>query len=168
MISSRHGTEETGGERAREALRHEEFVRKVQRRSELATPAAAVLAIEATLAALGERVRAEANGLASVGEGEMDPELLPELASLLPGRLGEALLESSAGTADHGEGEESSLTEFSLTEFFERVGAATGVGLAEAERHACAVALTLEEAVGDGGLNGVLSRLPDEYEFLLV
>lgn len=163
MISSRHGTEEVGGGRASEALRQEEFIRKVQRRSRLATPGAATLAIGATLTALGERVRVETNALASAGEDELDPGLLLELASLLPGRLGEALLGGSEGTADHGAGEE-----FSLTGFFERVGAATGVGLAEAERHACAVAQSLEETVGDGGLDGVLSRLPDEYEFLFV
>lgn len=157
---ARHGARSAGSE----ALRHEEFVRRVQQRAGLVTAGAAMLAVEASLTILGDRLRAEANGR----DDEPDNRLIAELASLLPEKLGAALFRiSEAGTLAK-ERESSSIEEFSLTEFFERVGAQTGVGLAEAERHACAVAQTLEEAAGDGGLDQIRSRLPDEYEFLFV
>ena len=164
MIPSRHDTEDTG---ARQSLRHEEFIRRVQRRSGLFTPAAAVLAAEATLAALGERLRVE--DLNKEADEPSSPAATPdpalELASLLPERLRSSL---SASLSNESVRDEPSPTEFSLTGLFERVGAATGVGLAEAERHARAVALTLGEAAGDGELDGILYQLPDEYEFLFV
>lgn len=68
---------------------------------------------------------------------------------------------------ESGTGEERSPRELSLTELFGHVGTETGVELG-AERHACAVAQTLEETVGEGKLDGIRSRLPDKYEFLFV
>lgn len=159
MISPRRMIIEDSGLRARDNLRHEEFVRRVQFRCGLLTGGAAELAVKATLRALGERLLAEDDEVAS--------ELTSELSSLSFRQTGFDLLaelEAAKGVVD----EEFSLTEFSLTGFFERVGAATGVGLAEAERHACVVAYTLEEAAHVGELDGIRSRLPDEYEFLFV
>lgn len=166
---------DTGGSRARDNLRHEEFIRRVQFRCGLLTASAAELAVEATLTALGERLCAEANAEAnaeadteaSVEGSEGASELVRELSTLSFRHTG-IDLPTRLGVARDGTGNEVTLTEFSLAGLFERVGAATGVGLAQAERHACAVAGTLEEAVGDGGLDGLRSRLPDEYEFLFV
>lgn len=153
-------------ERARCALRYDEFIWKVQSEAGLLTPAAASLAARATLGTLAERLRAETE---DPDERRTTEELIYSLLEALPGRLSSGSNELS-GYGQTGERDESAAVrggaEFSMAEFFRRVGQRTGVGLAEAERHARAVAVTLDAAVPGRELDRARSRLPDEFELL--
>lgn len=160
-------------QRARNALRYEEFVWMVQREARLSTPDAAALVVRATLATLAERLRAEA---LSVGveesASESIEELIADLSCRLPERLRQPLVEApdgvSVSTGKEGSTTDVAEAEFSMTEFCRRVGQRTGVGLAEAERHARAAAITLDAAVSGTVVDRLRSRLPDEYELLFV
>lgn len=149
-------------ERARSALRYDEFIWTVQREAGLLTPAAAALAARATLRTLADRLRAEAD---DPEEKRAAEELISSLSDALPGQLstGRGELPGDGDPADGHSG-----TQFSMTEFFRRVGERTGVGLAEAERHARAAAITLDAAVSGRELDLARSRLPDEFELLFV
>lgn len=175
-IRSDNGGEAGTGEalhQARAAPRYEEFIWNVQREAGLATPEAAALVVRATLATLAERLRVEAD--------ESIEGLIADLSGQLPERLRKSFSDVTAGAPCGAEedgraavgaaefsGKEHPGKEFSMTEFYRRVGERTGVGLAEAERHARAAALTLDAAVSGKEVDRVRSRLPDEYEFLFV
>lgn len=164
--------------RARNALRYEEFVWMVQREARLSTPDAAALVVRATLETLAERLRAEAlNAEADDPANESMEELISDLSCRLPERLRQPLVEApdevsvsagKEGSATDVAEAEFSITEFSMTEFCRRVGQRTGVGLAEAERHARAAAITLDAAVSGTEVDRLRSRLPDEYELLFL
>ncbi len=124
------------GARERTLLKYDEFVKRVSEIAELGSREEAERAIKATFETLRERLAGnEPNNLAA--------QIPDELAAPLRGE----------GGRDN----------FSLDEFYRRVGEKEGVGQDEAIRHARAVALVLQEAVTTGEMDDIRDQLKPEY-----
>ena len=119
-------------------MRYEEFVEKVGLRAGISEEEA-VAAISATMETLGERLDHTERSL---------------LAAQLPQQL-KSLLQGKHRT-----------DRYPLDEFFNRVRARAGVGYPDAIHRSRVVASVLQEAVSEGELRDILSRLPKEYEEL--
>lgn len=117
-------------------MRYDEFVELVQKRARLATRREALIAIEATLKTLGERLT--------------DPEAA-QLAAQLPVEIGRFLTVVDTNKA------------FDLEKFYENVSLRESIGQPMARDHARAVLSVVEETVSPGELRDVLAQLPDEY-----
>ena len=120
-------------------MKDHEFVANVRELAEVSSNEEAEKAIRATLETLRERLAGQ------------EPQ---NLASQLPGDLGEPL--NGTGGQDN----------FSLGEFYERVGQKEGVSTDEAGRHARAVTAVIQTAVTTGELEDVRSQLKDDYDEL--
>lgn len=122
-------------------MQYQEFVNRVNEKIRTEGPGDAELAIQATLATLGERI--------SGGEAE-------NLAAQLPAEL-QTQLESGNYTEN--------AEAFSLDEFYLRVAEREGSATAEeAVEHARAVMEQLTRAVTGGELADIQRQLPEEYE----
>lgn len=122
-------------------MQYQEMVNRVNEQIRTAAPGDAELAIQATLATLGERI--------SGGEAE-------NLAAQLPAEL-QTQLES--GNYDE------EAEPFSLDEFYLRVAEREGDASPEvAVEHARAVMEQLTRAVTGGELADIQRQLPEEYE----
>lgn len=122
-------------------MQYQEFVNRVNEQIRTESPGDAELAIQATLATLGERI--------SGGEAE-------NLAAQLPAEL-QTQLESGNYTEE--------AEPFSLDEFYLRVAEREGASLPEtAVEHARAVMEQLTRAVTGGELADIQRQLPEEYE----
>ncbi len=124
-------------------MKHDEFIGKVQNLARLASRGDAERATRAVLQTLGERI----------GSGEAK-----DLASQLPPQLAEYTL---SGFISAGE-------RFNVDEFCQRVLDREGPGVQpeDAIFHAKAVIHVLQEAVSQGEIHDILSRLPAEYDRL--
>lgn len=122
-------------------MQYQEFVNRVNEQIRTGAPGDAELAIQATLATLGERI--------SGGEAE-------NLAAQLPAEL-QTQLESGNYTEE--------AEAFSLDEFYLRVAEREGASSPDvAVEHAWAVMEQLTRAVTGGELADVQRQLPEEYE----
>lgn len=122
-------------------MQYQEFVNRVNEQIRTESPGDAELAIQATLATLGERI--------SGGEAE-------NLAAQLPAEL-QTQLESGNYTEE--------AEPFSLDEFYLRVAEREGASSPEtAVEHARAVMEQLTRAVTGGELADIQRQLPEEYE----
>jgi uncharacterized protein (DUF2267 family) len=122
--------------RERNALKRDEFVKRVQEIGELGSREEAEQAIKATLETLKQR-------LAGYEPDNLAAQLPEDLANPLRGEGGR-------------EG-------FALAEFYRRVAETEGVDEPQAIRHARAVALVLQESVTTGEMDDVRHQLKDEY-----
>ena len=120
-------------------MQYQEFIERVQRRTELSSFAAAEEATRATLTTLGEYLTG--------GEGL-------DLASQLPQGLAEPLRQQPP--------ERSKI--FSLNDFVQLVGEKEGVSFEEASVHARAVMNVLGEAVTKGEMDDVRRQFPSEFD----
>ena len=82
--------------------------------------------------------------------------LIDDLASQLPGPLGQALADAKPQQAES----------FGIEEFYRRVAERIGARPRTAEWDASAVLTALAEAVSGGELNQILGRLPSGYALL--
>ncbi|MEV6297266.1 DUF2267 domain-containing protein [Streptomyces sp. NPDC051896] len=122
-------------------MQHHEFLARVRELGEYDSQDEAAKVTEAVLSVLAQRIRA----------GEVD-----DLASQLPGPLGQALAEAKQPQAES----------FGIEEFYRRVAERTGARPRTAEWDAGAVLTTLAGAVSGGELNQILSQLPSGYAVL--
>lgn len=122
--------------RERNALKRDEFVKRVQEIGELDSREEAERAIKATLGTLKQRLAG------------YEPD---NLAAQLPEDLADPL---------RGEGGREG---FALAEFYRRIAEKEDVDESQAIRHARAVALVLQEAVTAGEMDDVRHQLKDEY-----
>ncbi len=120
-------------------MRYGEFVDLVQERARVDSWRDALIAIEATLKTLGER---------------LTDEEAADLAAQLPSAIGRYLTVVDTNK------------DFGLEEFYEHVSRRESLGQPISREHARAVMSVLEEAVSPGELRDVLAQLPDEYETL--
>ena len=117
-------------------MTHDEFVARVRDLGELGTNEEAERAIRATFETLRERIAGnEPNNLAD--------QLPEEIARPLRGEGGQ--------------------DNFSLAEFYRRVGEKESTEETEATRHARVVATTLKEAVTTGEMEHIREQLKPEY-----
>jgi uncharacterized protein (DUF2267 family) len=124
------------GTRERIYVKHDEFVARVRELAELETNEEAERAIHVTFETLRERLAGnEPNNLAD--------QLPEEIAAPLRGEGGR--------------------NNFSLAEFYRRVGEKEGVEEPEAIRHARAVAAVLQAAVTTGEMDDIRDQLKPEY-----
>jgi uncharacterized protein (DUF2267 family) len=117
-------------------MKYDEFINLVKRRARVDTEHQALLAIEATLTTLSERI---------------GPDEAQDLAAQLPKGIREFLEKKET----HGT--------FGLDEFYNKVSVRSSVGFREVERHARAVMSVVSETASAGEMDDVLSRLPEEY-----
>jgi len=118
-------------------MQYDEFVGRVQNRTQMASTEEAVRAIRATLQTLSERLAGD----------EAD-----DLAAQLPQEIGVFLHREDGGER------------FSLDEFLRRVADREKVDPPDAAYHARVVIELLGEAVTPGEINDVRAQLPDEYD----
>jgi uncharacterized protein (DUF2267 family) len=117
-------------------MKHDEFISNVRKLGDLQSNNEAERAIRATFETLRERLAGnEPNNLAD--------QLPPEIADPLRGE----------GGRDN----------FSLEEFYQRVGEKEGLDQDEAAHHAWAVASVLQEAVTTGEMDHIRDQLKPEY-----
>jgi len=117
-------------------MKHDEFRKRVREVAELETNEEAERAIQATFETLRERLAGnEPNNLAD--------QLPPEIAEPLRGN----------GVQDN----------FSLEEFYRRVGEKVGVSQDDAAIHARAVASVLQQAVTTGEMDDIRDQLKPDY-----
>lgn len=117
-------------------MKHDEFISNVRKLADLQSNDEAERAIQATFETLRERLAgSEPNNLAD--------QLPPEIADPLRGE----------GGRDN----------FSLEEFYQRVGEKEGVDQDAATQHARAVASVLLEAVTTGEMDDIRDQLKPEY-----
>ena len=117
-------------------MKHDEFRKRVREVAELETNEEAERAIQATFETLRERLAGnEPNNLAD--------QLPPEIAEPLRGKGGQ--------------------DNFSLEEFYRRVGEKVGVSQDEAAIHARAVASVLQQAVTTGEMDDIRDQLKPDY-----
>ncbi len=117
-------------------MKHDEFISNVRKLAGLQSNDEAERAIRATFETLRERLAGnEPNNLAD--------QLPPEIADPLRGE----------GGRDN----------FSLEEFYQRVGEKEGVDQDAAAQHARAVASVLQEAVTTGEMDDIRDQLKPEY-----
>ncbi|MFP4515228.1 MAG: DUF2267 domain-containing protein [Desulfovibrionales bacterium] len=119
-------------------MRYENFLEKVQERTELA-PDQAETVVRATLETLGERLHSTERDL-------LGAQLPKEMQGMLARRK--------------------QTDRYNLEEFYNRVSARADLGYPDAVNSARAVAMVLQEAVSEGEIRNMLSRLPAEYEEL--
>ncbi|MEW6382013.1 MAG: DUF2267 domain-containing protein [bacterium] len=120
-------------------MRYHEFVERVRKLAGFESLDEAILATEATLDTLSERL----------SRTERD-----ELAAQLPKELKEYFIKGR------------NTERFLLEDFYSRVSARADVRLHRAIEQAQAVMKVLQEAVSPGELEDILSGLPDEYSEL--
>lgn len=113
-----------------------EFVREVRERGQLDSERDTLIAIEATLKTLGERLT--------------DKEAT-QLAAQLPAEIGRFLTVVDTNK------------DFDLREFYEHISRRESIGEPRSREHARAVLSVVEETVSPGELRDVLAQLPDEY-----
>ena len=117
-------------------MKHDEFISNVRKLADLQSNDEAERAIQATFETLRERLAgSEPNNLAD--------QLPPEIADPLRGE----------GGRDN----------FSLEEFYQRVGEKEGVDQDAATQHTRAVASVLQEAVTTGEMDDIRDQLKPEY-----
>lgn len=122
-------------------MQYQEFVNRVNEQMQTEAPGDAELAIQATMATLGERI--------SGGEAE-------NLAAQLP-----AELQTQLESGNYDENAEA----FSLDEFYLRVGEREGTESPDtAVAHARTVMQQLTRAVSGGELADIQRQLPEEFE----
>ncbi len=117
-------------------MKYDEFIELVQERARLDSERDTLIAIEATLKTLGERLT--------------DIEAT-QLAAQLPPEIGRFLTVVDTNKS------------FDLDTFYENVSQRESIGQPMSREHARAVLSVLEEAVSPGELRDVLAQLPDEY-----
>ncbi len=117
-------------------MKYNEFINLVQERARLDKERDVLIAIEATLKTLGERLT--------------DKEA-SQLAAQLPPEIGRFLTVVDTNKS------------FDLEEFYEHVSRRESIGQPLSRDHARAVLSVVEEAVSPGELRDVLAQLPDEY-----
>ena len=117
-------------------MKYEEFINQVQERADVDNRRAALVAIEATLKTLGERLTDK--------EAE-------HLAAQLPPEIGRFLTVVDTNKS------------FDLETFYEHVSRRESIGEPMSRKHARAVLSVVEETVTPGELRDVLAQLPDEY-----
>ncbi|HXF65018.1 MAG TPA: DUF2267 domain-containing protein [Caldilineaceae bacterium] len=127
-------------------MQYDDFVRRVQEEAGLETSEEALRLTEAVLATLGERLyRSEQS----------------DLAAQLPRGIKEFLVAKQPPETTRGD-----VQRFSLEEFYNRVGARTGLRYARAVEQTQAVMAVLQEAVTPGEIEDILQELPAEYQKL--
>ncbi|MFH9008668.1 DUF2267 domain-containing protein [Streptomyces afghaniensis] len=119
-------------------MQHHEYLARVRELGEYGSQDEAAKVTEAVLGVLARRI----------SPGEVD-----DLASQLPGPLGQALADAKPQQAES----------FGIEEFCRRVAERIGARPRTAEWDASAVLTTLAEAVSGGELNQILSQLPSGY-----
>ena len=117
-------------------MKYDEFVDLVQDRAGLETERETLIAIEATLKTLGER---------------LTDEEAAHLAVQLPLEVGRFLTVVDTNK------------DFDLKTFYEQVSRRESIGQPESREHARAVLSVVEETVTPGELRDVLAQLPDEF-----
>lgn len=125
---------------------YNEFIRHVQERADLGSPAEALAAIDATLGTLGELL----------SKTERD-DLAAQLHKPLKEYLYKWIERPHASMRPH---------RFSLEEFYNRVSARSGAGYPAAVKQSLAVMGVLQEAVSQGEMADILGELPSDYEEL--
>lgn len=123
-------------------MKHDEFVKEVQRRAGLESREAAEAASAATLATLSEHL---AGG---------EPQ---DLAAQLPDELAAYLRRPGEGVGES----------FSAEEFFKRAGDREGVSEEAAREHVRAVVDTMKEMVSAGELEDLQEQLPSDLATML-
>ncbi len=122
-------------------MKYDEFIAQVQRRADLNTRDEAILATQATLETLGERL---AGG---------EPK---DLAAQLPTELANYLQQPLAGSGEP----------FTLDDFFMLVAEREGLGLAEATFQALHALGLVTEVVTMGEKENIRAQLPAEFHQL--
>ncbi|MGA5796049.1 DUF2267 domain-containing protein [Streptomyces cellulosae] len=122
-------------------MKYDEFLARVRERGEYKDNDEAAHVTNAVLEVLAQRI--------SPGE-------VRDLASQLPGRLGQVLVNAAPQQA----------RSFGIEEFLRRVAERTGARPRTAEWDAGAVLSTLGDAVTGGELNQIISQLPSSYAAL--
>ncbi|MFF4213167.1 DUF2267 domain-containing protein [Streptomyces sp. NPDC001796] len=122
-------------------MQHHEFLARVRELGEYESQDEAAKVTDAVLSVLAQRI----------SPGEVD-----DLASQLPGPLGQALVEAKQAQAES----------FGIEEFYRRVAERTGARPRTAQWDASAVLTTLAGAVSGGELNQIISQLPSGYAVL--
>ncbi len=117
-------------------MKYHEFIDLVQERARLGNERDTLVAIEATMKTLGERLT--------------DTEA-SQLAAQLPAEIGRFLTVVDTNKS------------FDLDTFYEHVSQRESIGQPMSRDHARAVLSVLEEAVSTGELRDILAQLPDEY-----
>lgn len=117
-------------------MQYEEFIDLVQERAMVDTEREALIAIEATLKTLGER-------LTDIEAAHLAVQLPPEIGRFL------TVVDTNKN--------------FDLETFFENVSQRELLGQPMSRDHARAVLSVVEEIVSPGELRDVLSVLPDDY-----
>lgn len=117
-------------------MNYQEFVDEVRERARLDNERDTLVAIEATLKTLGERLT--------------DVEAT-QLAAQLPPEIGRFLTVVDTNKS------------FDLREFYEHISRRESIGEPQSREHAQAVLSVVEETVSPGELRDVLAQLPDEY-----
>jgi uncharacterized protein (DUF2267 family) len=124
-------------------MRHDEFIARVQEQAHLTSRHEAIQTTKATLATLGERLyRTERENL----------------AAQLPDELKQTLFEGQEP-----ESTRQQISNYSLEEFYNRVGARADLSYSDAVSRAKAVMTVLQEAVSAGIIEEILSQLPPKY-----
>ncbi len=121
-------------------MNYEEFIRVVQERGQMRTERDTLIAIEATLKTLGER---------------LTDLQAAHLASLLPFEIGLFLTVVDTNK------------DYSLNSFFKHVAGREGQPLDDSMGHALAVISVLEDTLPPGELQGTLAALPEDYKKLM-
>ncbi len=122
-------------------MRYGEFIDLVQERARLRTWDETLVAIEATLKTLGER---------------LTEEEAADLAAQLPPAIGRYLTVVDMNK------------DFGLDEFYEHVSRRESIGQPMSMEHARAVMSVVVESVSPGELRDVLAQLPDEFDSLFI
>lgn len=118
-----------------------EFIERVQQQARLSERETAVLATEATLRTLGERV---------------SPDVSQALAQHLPAEMSTILRQSAGGK------------QFPLQQFFKRVATYESCNLSQAVHHARAVIIVLLQTLPARSIRQLKQHLPKEFAPLFV
>lgn len=121
-------------------MQYEEFLSRVKEQAKSHDERESLVAIEATLKTLGERL----TEIQAV-----------RLAGLLPFEIGLFLTVVDTNK------------DFNLESFYRHVASREGIPLPESYRHAQAVLTVLDETLAAGELREALADLPDEYQRLI-
>ncbi|MFJ8468912.1 DUF2267 domain-containing protein [Streptomyces swartbergensis] len=122
-------------------MQYHEYLARVRELGEYGSQEEAAKVTEAVLSVLAHRI----------SPGEVD-----DLASQLPGPLGQTLIAAKPQQAES----------FGIDEFYRRVAERIGARPRTAEWDASAVLTALADAVSGGALNQILSQLPSGYAVL--
>jgi uncharacterized protein (DUF2267 family) len=133
-------------------MRHHEYLSRVRELGEYGSQEEAAKVTEAVLSVPAQRISPdEVDDLASQLPGPLGQTL-----AQLPGPLGQTLAASKPQQAEN----------FGIDEFYRRVAERMGARPRTAEWDASAVLTALADAVSGGELNQILSRLPSGYAVL--